>query len=145
MIDPYYLDRTKEQIPVVIKDGVYARVVSGEVFGQKGSLNDFRTEVDYIDFTTEKKTSFTKPIKIGWNTFIMIWKGSLKVQGKQFSAGQAVFFERDKNQEVLVEIESQEDCGFVWIAGLPLNEPIYQHGPFVMTQQKDIYQAIDDF
>ncbi|MDP1606715.1 MAG: pirin family protein [Rhodocyclaceae bacterium] len=31
------------------------------------------------------------------------------------------------------------------IAGQPLNEPIAQHGPFVMNTEQEINQAIDDF
>lgn len=50
MIDPYYLDRKKEEIPFVEKDGVKARVICGEVFDTKGCINEMRTPIDYIDF-----------------------------------------------------------------------------------------------
>ena len=29
MKDPYYLDRTKEQIPLINNDGIQARIISG--------------------------------------------------------------------------------------------------------------------
>jgi len=31
------------------------------------------------------------------------------------------------------------------VSGLPLNEPIFQYGPFVMNSQDEIYQALSDF
>jgi redox-sensitive bicupin YhaK (pirin superfamily) len=31
------------------------------------------------------------------------------------------------------------------IAGCPLNEPIAQHGPFVMNTNQEIFQAVADF
>jgi redox-sensitive bicupin YhaK (pirin superfamily) len=34
---------------------------------------------------------------------------------------------------------------FVLIAGKPLNEPIVQHGPFVMTNFNEIQQAMMDY
>lgn len=30
MIEPYYLDKKKEEIPVYNKDGIQARILSGE-------------------------------------------------------------------------------------------------------------------
>ena len=38
MTDSYYLDKKKEEIPVYDKDGVKARIITGEVYGVKGSL-----------------------------------------------------------------------------------------------------------
>ena len=31
------------------------------------------------------------------------------------------------------------------IAGAPLNEPIAQHGPFVMNTREQLIQAVEDF
>jgi hypothetical protein len=33
----------------------------------------------------------------------------------------------------------------VLIAGQPLNEPIAQHGPFVMNTREQLHQAVQDF
>ncbi|KAF9079957.1 hypothetical protein BGX23_002891, partial [Mortierella sp. AD031] len=38
-----------------------------------------------------------------------------------------------------------EDAHFVLIAGEPLNEPIVQHGPFVMNTSEDIYDTFADY
>lgn len=58
LIDPYYINKTNEEVPEVEKDGVKAKILAGEMFGVKGCINDFRTPVDYIDFTTNEKTNF---------------------------------------------------------------------------------------
>ena len=34
---------------------------------------------------------------------------------------------------------------FVLISGEPINEPIVQHGPFVMNTKEEILQAIEDY
>jgi hypothetical protein len=34
---------------------------------------------------------------------------------------------------------------FILLAGKPLNEPVVQHGPFVMNTREEIEQAIRDY
>jgi hypothetical protein len=40
---------------------------------------------------------------------------------------------------------SEKGAKFVLIGGFPLNEPIKQHGPFVMNNQEEIYQTFEDY
>lgn len=102
MIEPYYIDKKKEEIPNVEQDGVHAMVLSGEVFGQKGVINEFRTPVDYIDFNIKEGKEFHKNLNVGWNTFILVYKGHLTIQEKEVNEGEAVFFELEKTQEAKV-------------------------------------------
>ena len=38
-----------------------------------------------------------------------------------------------------------EGAKAILVAGRPLNEPIAQHGPFVMNTREQIFQAVEDF
>ena len=40
---------------------------------------------------------------------------------------------------------SKNGARFLLLAGRPLNEPIVQHGPFVMTTREEIEEAISDY
>lgn len=40
---------------------------------------------------------------------------------------------------------SQKGAKFVLIGGQPLNEPIYQHGPFVLNTKQQVYKAFSDY
>ena len=45
---------------------------------------------------------------------------------------------------ILIEAAS-DDVEFVLIAGEPLDQPVVQYGPFVMTSEEEIHQAFDDY
>jgi quercetin 2,3-dioxygenase len=40
---------------------------------------------------------------------------------------------------------SKNGARFLLLAGRPLNEPIVQHGPFVMSTREEIEEAISDY
>ena len=50
-----------------------------------------------------------------------------------------------KNEGETFSIEAKEDSIILIISGMPLNEPIYAHGPFVMNSRKEIMQAFEDY
>jgi quercetin 2,3-dioxygenase len=95
-----------------------------------------RTPTLYLDFTLKPNSPvFTQTIPDGWNSFIYILEGEGEFGSKKTLAdahhvlilskhGQTVDFRNTNNQV---------DCRFVLLAGQPLNEPIVQHGPFVMN------------
>ena len=50
-----------------------------------------------------------------------------------------------KGDSVYFKNEQSTPLHFVLIAGEPLNEPIVQHGPFVMNTAEEINEAFSDF
>ena len=57
-------------------------------------------------------------------------------------AGELILF---ANDGVELEVRAENDTHVLVLAGEPLNEPIAQHGPFVMNTFDEIQQAIVDF
>lgn len=146
MCEPAYQELKASQVPHKSENGVHVKVIAGESMGVKSPVYT-RTPTMYLDFKLDPQASFTQPIPAGWNAFIYIVNGSGKFGpvGKQvevlekhtilFGAGDAISFQNHKSNLL----------HFVLIAGQPLNEPIVQHGPFVMNTGEEINQAIDDF
>lgn len=47
--------------------------------------------------------------------------------------------------DAVVAAAGEAGARFLLIAGEPLNEPIAQHGPFVMNTREQLVEAVDDF
>jgi hypothetical protein len=53
----------------------------------------------------------------------------------------------DPTQDVELELPDDHDGAgeFLWMQGKPIDEPVAQHGPFVMNTQQEIRQAFSDY
>jgi redox-sensitive bicupin YhaK (pirin superfamily) len=53
---------------------------------------------------------------------------------------------RDANANgLVVETDAADTLDFVLLSGNPLNEPVVQHGPFVLNTQAEVYKAMEDY
>lgn len=74
---------------------------------------------------------------------LYFYRGSgMRVAGMDIHSGQAIELLAD--QEVILEAAGG-DANLLLLEALPINEPVVQHGPFVMNEPEEIRQAIDDF
>ena len=64
--------------------------------------------------------------------------------GTPVDAGTVAFLDASTGNDLAVSAGS-EGAAFMFVAGRPLNEPIVQHGPFVMSNQEQIMQCFQDF
>ena len=67
---------------------------------------------------------------------------SIEVADKKFTTHQAIELHAD--QEVVLKNGSDESY-FLLLQGKPINEPVAQHGPFVMNTQSEIQQAMNEY
>lgn len=73
----------------------------------------------------------------------------VEVDGKVL--GQKVYLEMDATKDVVIEIPSidttsqQQSTEFLLLQGKPINEPVAQHGPFVMNTRAEIQEAFRDY
>eukprot|EP00904_Undaria_pinnatifida_P005072 jgi/Undpi1/1695/HiC_scaffold_11.g05085.m1 len=148
MIAPAYQELDAEEIPRATKDGVTAIVIAGEALGISSPVNT-RTPTQYIHFKMEPGSEVKQPIPEAMNSFLYMLEGKAAVgPGKgdkeQIDAHNTITLTKDGSSGVLVKtFDSPAD--FVLISGEPTNEPIVQHGPFVMNTRQEIQQAMSDY
>lgn len=148
MMNPRYREVQKEQIPEVsLKGGVTVKIISGEVAGTKGPVQDIVVDSLYMDVTVPAGAVFNHPLKNGYTTFAYVLEGS-------------GYFDDDKGKLVVdhhlvvyndsgdLEITSGEDSGsvrFLLVSGKPIKEPVAWYGPIVMNTQEELQTAFDEY
>uniref|UniRef100_A0A8D3DNL6 Pirin n=1 Tax=Scophthalmus maximus TaxID=52904 RepID=A0A8D3DNL6_SCOMX len=146
MVEPAYQELKGSEIPKPSQGGVTVAVISGEALGAKSKVYT-RTPTMYLDFRLQSGALHVQPVPSGWTTFIYTLSGSIHVGPDQEQQAvephhTVVFGDGDC---VKVENKGSEVSHFVLIAGEPLKEPVVQHGPFVMTTEEEITQAVKDY
>jgi redox-sensitive bicupin YhaK (pirin superfamily) len=145
MMDPWYRDIPAEDVPrLTSEDGVTVQVIAGETHGVKGAVQREVTQPLYLDIEIPAGVTFEQPVPQGHNTFIYVYRGEAVVEGKGVAKTRMAVLDNAAGADG-VRIKALEPTRLILLAGRPLNEPIAQHGPFVMNTTEELYQAFDDF
>ncbi|WP_353139575.1 pirin family protein [Limnohabitans sp.] len=146
---PGYRDIQSENIPeVTTKSGVLVRVIAGTTHGTDGAMLKEDTDPQFFDLHFPERTGaiFEQTLPTDYNAFVYVYRGSLDVmQGDVTTAVPCKRMAILSNEGDGIKLRANENSRAILIAGRPLNEPIAQHGPFVMNTRKELMQAMDDF
>ena len=144
MVAPSYRDLPASAIPeFVADDGVRVRVIAGDSHGVAGAVQRPDTEPLYLDVHLPAGTRFAQPLPTGHNAFVFVYRGEVAIGGTAVPERHMAILANDGRDGVAVE--AARDARLLLIAGKPLNEPIAQYGPFVMTTGDEIRQALVDY
>lgn len=152
MCEPRYRDLRASEIPTVKVDDdrVTVKVISGQSHGVDSVRDLAYTPVWLLDVTIRPGGRISQPLPQGWNAFAYTLSGTT-VFGSNDSTRPAkqfhnVVFEQNGDfVEASVPDSAGSEGRFVIVAGMPLDQPVVQHGPFVVTSTEDIYQAMLDY
>jgi hypothetical protein len=142
---PWYRDIPTEEVPrFTSADGVTVQVIAGETHGVKGAVQREHTLPLYLDIEIPAGSTWEQPIPQGHNAFFYVYRGEAVVEGKAVAQTRMAVLDNAAGADG-VRIKALEATRLILLAGRPLNEPIAQHGPFVMNTTEELYQAFDDF
>ncbi len=146
MIAPRYQEIASSEIPTAsTSDGkVRVKVIAGEALGAKARI-ETRTPILYQHFTLEPGASVAHPVPREFRVFAYPLAGTgLYGESRQAVEPQRmVAFDDDGDAVALAAGDDRLDV--LLIGGVPLNEPVVRHGPFVMNSEDEIRQAIVDY
>ncbi|XP_064985209.1 pirin-like protein [Musa acuminata AAA Group] len=145
MMAPRYQELQSKDISRVEKDGVDVRIIAGESFGVRSPVYT-QTPTMYLDFTLQPGAQVHQRVPEDWNAFVYILEGEgVFGDPKASPATSHHTLVLSPGDGLSVWNRSAKPLRFVLIGGQPLNEPIVQYGPFVMTTQAEIQKAIEDY
>ncbi|WP_434510337.1 pirin family protein [Desulfitobacterium sp. AusDCA] len=142
MVKPKYRHIKSEDIPVVHKDGVDVKIISGAYDKVNGPVQSYYP-ITYLDVRLQNENGvFTKELQ-GTN-LIYVHSGELSVHSgdEALAAGAGSLVIVEGGSEVQV---TGYQAGFLFLAGEPINEPVARYGPFVMNTPEEIRQAFEDY
>jgi redox-sensitive bicupin YhaK (pirin superfamily) len=163
MMDPRYRDVANEQIPEVkLPNGTTIKIISGEVSGIKGPVQDIVIDPEYIDVTVPANSEFRHSTKQGHTVFAYIIDGqgyfcreknpfTYEMEGINYfdikrdpfvGNGTIVLF--DDGDEIMVFTE-KHNVRFLLISGKPIGEPVAWYGPIVMNTQEELRIAFEEY
>ncbi len=74
---------------------------------------------------------------------LVVLKGEVSLSdGKKLTSAQAAVYGSDGNE---ISLQATDNTVLLLLSGIPLNEPVVGHGPFVMNTEQQIQQAFMDY
>lgn len=131
----------RDMIPTVTFEGGSARIIAGKFDGIKGPASTF-TPINLWDVRLGADAEVRLPVPDGHTTMIAVLAGHVTVDGQGVGEAEIARFSRDGES---VTITADGDVMLLVMTGVPIDEPVFGYGPFVMNSESEIREAIAEF
>jgi redox-sensitive bicupin YhaK (pirin superfamily) len=147
MMDPRYREIKSSQIPEIsLNDNkVNIKIISGEINGIKGPVQDIITDPEYLDIKISSQSEFIHHIKEGYNVIAYTFEGEgyFDADEKELIKKETLIIYREGDT---VKISTKEkQVRFLLISGKPLREPVAWRGPIVMNSDEELRIAFEEY
>jgi redox-sensitive bicupin YhaK (pirin superfamily) len=144
MSPPQYQDIPCDRVVEVENGGQKVRVLAGN-YGSHQAIAETLTPVTYLDVALTADCSFTHPVPDGHTALLYVYEGAVGLNpdtAPGVTTGTLAILSRDGE----VSVTAGQDGGkFLLLTGEPINEPVARMGPFVMSTEDEIHQAVRDY
>ncbi|KAF1775366.1 RmlC-like jelly roll fold [Phytophthora cactorum] len=139
------MEISRDTVPHAFNEdkSIEAIVFAGEVFGKRGPIETV-APVTYVHFMLQKGAKLEYPIPESHHVFVYAVSGTGKCAEHSIEPHEAIVLEM-KGDGVLLQAEDNDNLEVIVMTGQPLEEPVVQYGPFVMSTSDEIRQTWEDF
>lgn len=144
MDQPNYQALQAQDIPVVQPQAGEGsiQVIAGTFQGIKGPAQS-KLDLIMLRADLESGAEHTFAIPAQYAAMVYVVKGGIAVSG--YGPVPALHMAVFKHDGDSIQISADQQSIVLVLAGVPINEPIAQYGPFVMTNQTEILHAMRDY
>jgi redox-sensitive bicupin YhaK (pirin superfamily) len=138
----YQAIKNSDMTIIDLGENGFIEVIAGTYKDQKGLAFTF-SPVHMMNAKLKKggKAAFNFPEN--FNTAALVVEGNIIINGEETAPTDHFILFTNEGEDFT--IEAAEDSVILIISGMPLDEPIYSHGPFVMNSKEEIMQAFEDY
>lgn len=142
MAAPHYQEIPRAAIPEPATPDSLAlvRVIAGEALGARAVIAT-RTPIGFLHWTFAPGASVAVPVPPDHAVCVYVFDGAVFVAGREVKDGELAVL-GDGNA---VHFEAGERAQALLLSGVPQREPVVQYGPFVMSNEREIIEAIEDY
>ncbi|MFZ4515083.1 MAG: pirin family protein [Acidimicrobiia bacterium] len=147
MVLPRYQDVPAESLPIVERNGVWAKVIAGDALGVVSPVQT-RSPVQYVHARLDPGAYIELPAPEAHTALAYVVAGACDVGANavECSEGDLAWLAAD-GDTVFVHCPSDATraVDVLVLTGEPLCEPVARYGPFVMNTREQILEAFDDY
>ena len=148
LVEPHFAMLWAETLPLVRREGAEVLLVAGERFGAtppppppSSWAADPSHQVGIATIRLQPGGRLTLPaLAPEVSRCLYVFEGEVALAGEAF---RDTLIEARAEQEL--ELEGRSEAEVLLLEGLPIGEPLAQHGPFVMNRQAELLEAMRDY
>ncbi|MGV8171416.1 MAG: pirin family protein [Candidatus Woesearchaeota archaeon] len=140
MMTPKYRGIIRDSIPVIEKDGVTVKVISGKYGGKTGPVKDLVIDVEYFDIYLEKNMRFHHDINFGYTLLCYVYEGVGIFEDVELQKGSLILIRDGKS----LDVHAKSKLKYIMFSGLPLKERVAWGGPIVMNTEEELAAAFKE-
>jgi len=125
-----------------IAGGGVIDIIAGEHKGVKGPAFTF-SPISLFSASLTKGITTDLAFPASDNTGILIIEGDVIINGNETAKENCFAYFSHEGEEITVQ--AVRDSKILILSGKPLDEPISAYGPFVMSTEREIQEAFDDY
>jgi redox-sensitive bicupin YhaK (pirin superfamily) len=142
MTNPRYRGITKTEIPTAKPEpGITIKVITGNIKGNKGPVQDLTVDCEYLDITMKPHTMLEHPTKKDHKAFTYVISGQgsfTQPKTAHIEPEHVALFSQGEKTKITT---ADNPLRFLLVSGKPIGEPVAWLGPIAMNTQQELETA----